>query len=142
MKKLLYYLSVVTLLAGVGLLVYLFYLLFYPFTPLVVHSFIVTSKTVKPGEPIYYKVDFCRNTDIASIAYRSLVSTSNRGYTIALPIVSGNTKVGCRVSTNFLQIPLGTPLGTYYLQGDTTFPVNYFRTIRVHYKTNVFEVVK
>jgi hypothetical protein len=127
------------------LLMWVNYSLFWPVKTMVINNYSIpgmvatTALTFKRGEPISYKLDYCKYTTIPAIVTRTLID----GQIITLSNTNGYLPTGCHttiVETSVIPDSIGP--GTYYLDMVLRYPINPFRTEVVHYRTNEFEVVK
>lgn len=119
------------------LLIYGFYLLFWPITPLVVKSVVVDDPVV--GMSLTYKINACKNVSITPVLQRKIVSTSDANNGAALLPSFGIANPGCRTTTVTVIIPQ-VPPGEYILYGDADYRVNLLRDIHVQWQSQPFQI--
>jgi hypothetical protein len=98
-----------------------------------------TTTTFERGKPIVYRLAYCKYTTVPAIVTRTMID----GQIITLSNTNGYLPTGCHntlVETSI--IPDSIPIGEYYLDIVLRYPINPFRTEVVHYRTNLFQVVK
>jgi hypothetical protein len=143
--KFIHYTAIVVEVLMAVLLVWVNYSLFWPVKTLVINNYstpglvATTALTFQRGDPISYKLDYCKYTTIPAVVTRTLID----GQIITLSNSNGYLPTGCHttiVETSI--IPDSIAPGTYYLDMVLRYSINPFRTEVVHYRTNEFEVVK
>lgn len=123
--------------SGLALIIYVGYLLFYPFNPLTINSIKVMTPTVRAGSAMIYRISTCKNTQDTPTIYRKIVGTMGSA---ALPAVQGVVSPGCSVTNAFVVIPSGTPPGSYTLYTEVVYHVNALRDIHVFWHIGPFQV--
>lgn len=132
------------MIAGLGLLglvIYGYYLSFYPFKSAEAQHqpYIIVDKTLSSGDPIQYVVDICRYTDVQSTVTPQMIGERS----INLPSYLSHLPTGCNkntVANNF--VPSYAPPGIYHLVLNIDYPVNPLQTIHKEFVTEDFEVTK
>lgn len=128
-----------TFVAALVVILYFFYLLFYPFTPLTIKSVSVTTPTVQQGQTAIYRISSCKNTMDTPVVYKKIVSPTTAE---ALTTSQGVVSPGCSTKDVPFHILSGTPPGKYYLYTEVTYQVNAVRDIHIYWKAGPFEVTK
>jgi len=132
------------LVTGWFLLLALAYMMFAPMKVLVINNYDkqnplhVNTKVLLPGETLEYHLNYCKHTDVRPSVRRTLVD----GQVITLAdIPSTSLPKGCGVTLiSNVTIPLTLNPGEYYLDVIAEYQVSFFRTERVHYRTEYFKV--
>lgn len=141
MRRLLYYLSWLTLITSTLFIGLLGYWLLYPYKVIeyknLPHK--VDKSVYKPGEQIILNVDFCR--------YLPIVPTINRSFTDGIIYnlhgsVSPTNEVGCFERKVIINVPSTLPSGEYHITSNYRFKVNPIRTIEITTVTENFKVIK
>ena len=123
------------------LMLYLGYLLFFPFTPLVVknpNNLTVTPTVVKAGDPMMVEFNYCKDK-----YYRVKVDKQVVGKTQAYNLPTSNDTVlpvGCHIYTVSHLVPEDIVSGTYYIAIDVDYEVNPLRVIHYSLQTEPFVV--
>ncbi len=137
--------SLVCLATAYIVLAVIAYSLFWPAKTLTIIGFDeknpikVTNDTVHPGEPLEYKLNYCKYTDAPSVVHRTLVD----GQIITLTNTAGQLPLGCHVVTvKTAVVPTTINPGKYYLDVVVEYKLNAFRSEYIHYHTNYFTVVE
>jgi hypothetical protein len=143
--KLIHYMAVVLLLLMAVLLIWINVSLFWPVKTLVINNYAspdlveTATTTFKLGEPIAYTLNYCKYTTVPAIVTRTLID----GQIITLSNKNGYLPTGCHTTlVETSVIPDTIAPGEYYLDIVSRYPINPFRTEVVHYRTNLFTVVK
>jgi len=140
MTRYLYTLGIIAIASALFLVVYVAYLLFYPFPTITISEATVLTKEVKAGGNILYKVTYCKYTDSPATVYRTF-HLIDESVSVPTPAVQTISKLGC----NVVQIPLATfetmPKGEYYLYVDIEIKKNPIRIIHTTFETDTFEVI-
>ncbi len=138
MNKVFYYASIATIISAIVFLVYFFYCLFFPFKAIDFNGkFTVDNKNLKPGETLYYNVDYCKYTDKPAHISKFLAD----GIYYPLPPTESNFEPGCHVIKRSMQIPGELPPGNeYHLIVTTTYHLNPFRDVSVTAQTENFNI--
>lgn len=125
-------------------LVYIGYCLFWPVQTLVINNYSlgnpihVMTSVVSPGQPLEYELDYCKYSDIPSMVSRTLVD----GQVITLVPTDGALPIGCHeVLVKTAVVPETVNPGRYYLNVLVSYQINPFRTERIRYYTDYFQVV-
>jgi hypothetical protein len=143
--KFIHYTAIVLEVMMAILLIWINVQLFWPVKTLVINNYAspglvqTTTGTFKLGQPIAYKLDYCKYTTVPAVVTRTMID----GQIITLSNTNGYLPSGCHttvVETSI--IPDSMAPGNYYLDIVSRYPINPFRTEVVHYRTNEFEVVK
>lgn len=136
MKNILINTLLIFMLASMG---YIGFILFYPFTPLIINKrpAKVITQEVKVGGTLIYQVDYCRYEAKTARVYRTILGDIN----IPTPVVNSVTKLGCHIAHIPLVIPIGTPKGNYTVGVNIEFTLNILRTVTVSFTTEPFKVI-
>jgi hypothetical protein len=123
--------------AAIALVLYIFYLLLYPFTPLVIKSITIDTPVVKVNGSLIYTINACKNTRDTPTVYRKIVSGKTSE---SLPASPGVVSPGCETTKVPIHITPGTPTGTYVLYTEVVYHVSPFRDIHVFWHTKQFQI--
>lgn len=143
--KIVHYSAIVLEVLIAFLLIWINVQLFWPTQTLVINNYAspgvveTTTTSFKRGQPVSYKLDYCKYTTVKAQVTRTLID----GQIITLSNTNGYLPTGCHttiVETSI--IPDSIAPGQYYLDMVLRYPINPFRTEVVHYQTNLFQVVK
>lgn len=128
------------------MMLYIFYLLFEPYTPPILTPSIIPilnhDKTIRNGETVSTKINYCVYKKVHSITTRRIesINTDRRVYYLSTTVSDG-AKPGCAsVTSNYLPISADIPPGKYKLIMATTFKVNALKEVPVVYETEPFTV--
>jgi len=141
MSKLATYISYVTLLLALGLVLLGGYWLLYPYKPIVFNNLPlkVENKIVKAGDPMVYSVDYCKFNILLPTATKFFVNQ----IIYMLPTETVVAKaVGCRVVQVQITVPHNLPPGPYFIKITYHYQVNPIRTVDISVQTEEFEVIK
>jgi hypothetical protein len=119
------------------LILYFFYLLFYPFNPLQVKSVSVVTPTIPSGGTLIYKIDSCKKTQDTPQVYKKI---SNSTTSEALPTAPGVLSLGCSTKQVPVHILAGTPPGRYMLYTEVVYQINAIRDIHIFWQAGPFTV--
>lgn len=138
MNKLLYWFSVHTIILSFFMLLYIGYLLLYPFEPVVLHTnpFKIEKKEYKAGEYLTYTISYTKKMAVAPKIKFFLVD----GVIFPLSEKGVSRPVGTRTNTQLLKLPDSMPSGKYLLQIDLEYQVNPLRTIYYSWQSEQFEI--
>jgi len=136
-NRLLYIASCVILALAIGFLMYFYYLQFYPFEIVRLHTFESQQQQVVAGEPIKIKIKFEKFMDYEATIKWSLID----GFVYGIPRESVFRGTGENEVYTYFIIPSTTPSGEYQLQAQLSYKISPFRTIHYVWKTNRFEVI-
>lgn len=125
---------------GIGLLLYCYYLAFFPFNPVTLGHFKVISHEIKPGEYLEYQLEFTKNMDIKPQVTYYIID----GSIVQLNIGGGASRpLGHQVRNQEILIPLSIrPDMSYLLQIDLVYKVNIFQTKYYSWRSEKFQVVE
>lgn len=98
----------------------------------------VLNKTVKAGQVVQYRIDYCKYVDYSAYVDRAFVD----GIIYTVPTVRPNLPTGCHVKIQSVEVPANLPPSEYKLKVYVTFQVNPIRTITKSYETNIFNVIE
>lgn len=130
-------LALLLLSLGIGLTIYIIYLVSYPFNPLTIKSVTITTPTIKAGGTLIYKINSCKHTRETPVVYRKIVSkTSSQSF----PTTQGVVQPGCNTTQVPIQILADTPPGKYMLYTEVVYQVNPLRAIHVFWSAGPFMV--
>ena len=123
-----------------SIVIYIIYLLIYPFNPLVVYSpiSIVNTGLIKPGDKVSYRISFCKNLETLGKTVRTLIIDD---ITVSSVTSDGNVKTGCTSAVAEFPIPLTAQKGKYHIDTVITYQVNVLRTVIIRYDTEDFNIV-
>jgi hypothetical protein len=137
--KIFNYLSYITILLAIALLMYFYYLMFWPVTVIKanVQPYKVITPIIKVGGNLTYQVDACKSTPLMASVIRTFEDD------IAYPSItsSNNIPAGCHKTNVTIPVPLYIPPGKYYIKLDAVYQINAFRHIETHFKTDTFQIV-
>lgn len=136
---LLNFLSYLVFGGAIVIVLYFFYLLFYPFNPLTINSVKIDSGSVVVGDSILYTINSCKHTNITPIVYRKITSTN---VAESLMTSNGVLSSGCSIKTVPILIPKATPTGSYTLHTEVVYQVNAVRDIHVFWQVGPFQVTQ
>lgn len=123
---------------GIFIVLYFFYLLFWPFNPLTINSVKVITPSVKVGGAMVYDINSCKKAALTPTVYRKIVSSASAE---ALTTSPGVLSTGCSNKTVPVTIPTGTIPGTYTLYTEVVYHVNAVRDVHVFWQAGPFLVV-
>lgn len=137
-NNLLYYGSLSVILLAILSVGYIFYLSIFPLEIIKpkTQPYKVLTPIVYQGEQLIYEIDACKFVEVTSNVSRRFVN----GVVINLPSVNNNVKKGCFKSPTGVIVPKEVPPGTWYLQLDIEYKVNFLRTATYHFTTEKFLV--
>jgi hypothetical protein len=142
MNKILQYLSWVTIISALGIMVLVGFWLLYPYKIITFSDdkfpIMNENKTVKQGESIVYRAKYCKFIAVPSETTRSFVD----GIIYTTPSVGSNKVVGCGDNLVFVEVPKTIPAGKYTIQMLYRFRINPLRTIDIIKITELFLIVK
>lgn len=98
----------------------------------------VITPTVKQGELMSYKIDYCKYGDYKAEVHKQFID----GIIYSIPDGNIGLPAGCGSKVVSIKVPKTLPVGSYKLKVDVSFQVNPIRTISNSYQTEVFSVVK
>lgn len=97
----------------------------------------VDTPIVHPGEPLSYKLYYCKYTDLTATVRRTLLD----GQVITLVSTPGQLPTGCHtVTVKTAVVPETVNPGDYYLEVTVEYKINPLRTEYIKYHTNYFKV--
>lgn len=138
-NKILYSLSIAAIIGGLGIIVYIFYLLLWPVKVLEIRGDVkILNPNVKVGEEVVYEVDFCKYKDIPGVLSRQLVDTA----VVSMPDMGITLRKGCGKIQASLPTPKFLTTGTYNINFVARYKINAIRTITVTYKSEDFKMYK
>lgn len=138
----LHYLAFGTLLLGFLLLAYINISLFWPVSTLTIQDggqpIPVITKTIYPGQPLQYELDYCKYTDLPATVHRTFID----GQIITLTDTIGQLPTGChKTLVKTAVVPETINPGRYYLDVKVEYKVNPLRNVFTHYRTEYFVVL-
>jgi hypothetical protein len=140
-NKILYYLSVTTIILAAVMIGYVLFYSLYPFQTVDYSNspfpILNENKIVRAGEEIKYEVKYCRYTDLVTHATRSL--ENDRIYTFQN--IDVKSPEGCHTSITGVLIPKDITPGTYKLVSTLTWNINAFRAVVKQVETEEFIVI-
>jgi len=135
------YFVMTTMVALATVWLYIGWVMWYPYTPLVVHSIRIldADQKVMPGEYVTYEVDYTKTMDLSAVVTRSLVNGVEINMT---PFVS-NVSMSKGKARNVLLIPEFADPGIYTLNINYEYEVSHFprRVVSVRAQSNSFEIL-
>jgi len=135
------YMTLVTVILTVVLIAYVLCLLYYPAKTLVVKNApmpIIGSKTLKAGEYVTYRYDYCKYYDHPLSIQRDFVD----GVIYKTEPGFAQLEPGCHVADVRVIIPDTLPAGEYKIRNITQVVINQLRTDTVLYETEKFNVIE
>lgn len=131
-------LSYIGLFLSLAVLLYVIYLLSWPFKTTVIYDDTeVLTPIVKAGETMQYTVHYCKYINKEAIVYRTIVDN----FIVDLAAEQTNLPMGCNVKIISIDIPEFIPAGIYYINSRVVFEVNSLRDITIEYKSGTFQVI-
>lgn len=138
MRKLINLVSYLTIILAMGLVVYAYYLSFYPFKVVQLNSFTVTTtEPIYRGGYIEYNLDFDKLLPIKPRVTYFLVD----GIIVELEGTGINQVVGEQKVTRSRRIPETVNPGVYKFRIELEYPVAPWRTINYTWISNEFTVL-
>lgn len=137
---------IILMVATTVAIVYVFYLLCWPFKTIIIKNFSYTqpihidTPVVHPGDIVTYEFDYCKFTNVVPSSKSQLID----GQIISLsPTMSSSSglPLGCHNISRSITIPKTINPGRYYLNKELDYQVNSLRTISIDYYTEYFQVV-
>ena len=133
-------LIIITITTGVVLFSYIAYLLWFPVKTLVVKNApmpIIGSTTLKPGEFVTYRYDYCKYYDHPLSIQRDFVD----GIIYKTEPAVAQLEPGCHVRDVSVIIPETLPPGEYKIRNITQVTVNQFRIQTTEIETQMFTII-
>lgn len=128
------YLCLGLITAGFGTSLWLQYA---PIKIIEIHSPLkVLTPSVKSGDVMVYRADYCLYKTYPAMVYRTLVNHT----TLPLPIVNTVAQLGCHTADVQVPVPQGAEAGMYHLQGLVSYKVSPTRNIDVPFQTAEFQI--
>lgn len=140
MNKLISYISFISILSAIGIVLLITYWLVYPYHPIKFNEveFPVLQEKVIRDKTLTYIVDYCKNANLPATLTRSFTN----GIIFVMPSFMVNNPVGCHVVNAEVQIPTELPLGNYQLKMIYEYQMNPLRKIIMTQYTEEFEVIE
>lgn len=115
------------------------YLMFWPVEIIKpnVQPYKIQTPIVHIGGQVIYVIDACKYRETTAQVSRRFVN----GVIFMLPPVTNNVPKGCFITPTSVTIPSEITPGTWYLQLDIEYKVNFLRTKSYHFKTDTFQVI-
>lgn len=138
-RDIFYLLGRAAILMAFLLLVYVYYLLFFPIKTIVFKNtpFPVAKEVLHRGEAVPFTVSYCKYT----LGESQIIAGIADGVVITLGTKEAISIPGCHtVKSEYWKVPQNTPSGIYHLVFIDSFPVNQFRTVQVASQTQNFTV--
>jgi len=137
-----YYVAAVISSIGMAMLATYFYLAFKPYNVIKanVQPHKVITPVVKPGDVFIYQVDSCKFRAAPARVVRRFVDEAGTRY--PQPPEDSNVIKGCSLSRTPVAVPFNMPAGKWYIDIETTYQVNPFRSEYYHFRTDYFNIVK
>jgi hypothetical protein len=140
-KKLLYWMSLGTILFAMLIIGYFLFYSLYPFQtvdyfndPFPINN---PNHEVRSGGELRYTVKYCRYTEIPTRVSRSLVNE----IIYTLPDAMIKAPEGCNEAETIIPIPKDLAPGKYKLVSEISWTINAFRTITKHVETQEFTII-
>ena len=138
MNKTSYIISMIILLAGFAVMLYILYLMVYPFKTIEMKQpFKVLTPVVKAGEDFKILNEYCKYTNSTGTLSRSFID----GEIYPISTTVSNLQTGCGSLVITIQVPEYLPSGIYHLQTTAEYKINPVRTIFVTSKSEDFQVI-
>jgi hypothetical protein len=129
--------AIPTIVAAYLFLAYFLFTSFYPYQVLDIQGNAeIMGNTLKPGDPLEYKVSYCKYMNIPGTSYRELVDT----VVYNLNSTKSNTPKGCATAIMDAGKVPQVPKGKYHLHIRIVYKINAFREITVPFETNEFTI--
>jgi hypothetical protein len=126
---------------AVTLYLYITFMLFWPYEPVVINSIEIVNKDgiVETGEDLIYEVNLTKTHSYPCLSVsRQLIN----GFVLTLaPIKGSNMPLGTYSKQIPVNISKNAAPGTYYLHWSATYQVNHLRTVTVSFDSPKFEIV-
>lgn len=130
--------TIISALALMGL--FIFWLVYpYQTTDFINSPFPVQNKKVKVGGYVFYRVDYCKYTDLIPEVSKTFIDGVL--YTIP-PAVGAKNPMGCHTNLVQTYVPKALVPGKYVIQINYKYHVNPLREIEIKTETEPFEVVE
>lgn len=139
-NKLLYIVSILSILSGVIIIGITTFWLVYPYKPMTVNKEPIEVMTgeVGRGKPLIYRIDYCKNVDVPATIQKSYENDIIFPASTTHPV----NNVGCRVVNISQVIPYELPSGRYKLKIVFTYRVNPIREVSITAYTEYFNVIE
>lgn len=126
---------------AMGMLVLFLYWIIKPYNPIEFKNepHKILTKKVQSGDFVSYKVNYCKNEDLAPIITRTFVD--GIVYTIP-PAVALPKEMGCREILVHLYVPRALPTGVYYVSANYRYQVNPIRYMDIITNTEKFTIYR
>ncbi len=132
------YAAWVTIISAICLIIYFFFLMYWPAKIVDIHSpSHVTTPVIERGGLLEYDVEVCNYVDARVTISRRL---SNE-IVYSLPSITDYVEKGCKVTHRALTIPAEIPAGKYKLTVCADYEINRIRKVSVTWETEEFEIV-
>jgi len=121
------------------------YMLFWPIKTLAFNSlpFPVEAATVRPGEDIPLKIDYCKYNDLTEKIVGQIVTDNTDKVVMSMGEKQRHLDPGCHlIHTRIWPVPADTRPGRYVAQFSITYLLFNVRTITVHSSSVPFQVVE
>ncbi len=121
------------------------YIVFWPFKTLVFNSlpFPVEAVTVRRGQAIPLKIDYCKSDDLSEKIVGQIVTDDTDKVVMSMGEKQRHLDPGCHViHTRIWPVPADTRPGRYIAQFSITYLLFNVRTITVHSYSAPFQVVE
>lgn len=125
------------LLCVLSFFAYWVYCLTYPYKIVDIYSATTIGENLIVGQPLTYKVKYCKYMDISPTVYRELVD----GVIYSLNATSARTPMGCNEVIMYAGYVPDVASGKYVLKMKNVYQVNPFREIIVEFQTNKFTII-
>ena len=138
-QKAFYYAALVSVILGIGLILYLYYLFLYPIPTLKINKnpATIVTKQIHPGDAVVYELDFCKYTDLAATIDSAIIDH----FVVLVPNTTAEFPEGCRTANFSIQTPRGIPVGHYHIVTTFKYLVNPLHEIDTTVSTGQFDVV-
>ena len=135
MNNILYKIGNISIVLSILLIGYLVFQLFYPFKTMDI-KFTLLNNTVKAGEELEYKVDYCKYTNKQATISIAIVD----GILYTLPPFEGAFEKGCGSFIHHIRIPEQMHEGEAHFMSTLEYRMNPLRTIVKRFKSDKFLV--
>lgn len=133
-------LSLLIVMSGSAVMLYLGYLLFYPVNPIkVVQPYKVVTPSVPQGDRLVYEVEYCLDEAQNFVVHRELFNTKT-GELWDVPDRINYLPANCVKEVHDLITPMRADLGTYKMIARVSVKVNPVRWENYQFETEVFEI--
>ncbi len=129
----------ITSFLGFWLIIYLAYMLFYPFTIMTVESMTVINSPVQAWETMIYRVKYCKKVDVPTLVYRTFYWPD--GIQMPSPAIMSTTTPWCKDVLVPIQTYNTMKPWFYNVRSNVELRINALRTEYINAETDMFEII-